>query len=269
MTIRLEGKRPDEARTYRHDWSPWLGVDTISTSDFDSDDVTIDFDSNDTTSVTFSISGGTTGTRARITNTITTAAGDEETEVFTLLISDADEPLTTDEAKAHLRVTDDSEDALIYSYIQAARQWVENYTGHILVQRTVVDAFSAWGNFLTLRNQPITVGDPTPTLTVDYIDSDGNEVEYTGRVIRDQRYPWMVFPANGSTFPTLGTNGTITVTYTAGYTEGSVPQPLVQAMLLLIGHWFSMRSSVSEVPLQEAPLAVTSLCRPFRGAVLA
>lgn len=177
------------------------------------------------------------------------------------------EPLSTAEAKAHLRVTDTSEDSLIASYIVAAREWIENYTGFILVQREVTDSFAAWGNFLTLRNQPITVGDPTPALTVTYIDTDGNEVEYTGRVIRDQRYPWMIYPA--STFPTLGTNGTITVTYTAGYASASdVPQALKQAMLLLIGHWFSMRSAIGENPLQEAPLAVTSLCRPFRGAVL-
>ncbi len=180
------------------------------------------------------------------------------------------EPLTTAEAKAHLRVTDSSEDSLIASYIVAAREWIENYTGFILINGEVVDAFAAWGSFLTLRHQPITFNEMTDPITVTYIDINGDEVEYADKVIRDQRYPWQIWPASGSVFPTLGTNGTITVTYTAGYASAAdVPQALKQAMLLLIGHWFSMRSAVGEVVLMEPPFAVTSLCRPFRGAVLA
>lgn len=180
------------------------------------------------------------------------------------------EPLTLAEAKAHLRKTDTSEDTLITSYILAAREWIENYTGFILVQREVTDAYSEWGDYLTLRHQPITVGDPTPTLTVEYIDVDGNEIEYEGRVIRDQRYPWMIYPEIGGEFPELGTNGTITVTYTAGYANAAaVPQALKQAMLLLIGNWYSQRNANSADQMEETPFAVTSLCRPFRGAVLA
>lgn len=180
------------------------------------------------------------------------------------------EPLTTAEAKAHLRVTDTSEDTLIGTYIVAAREWVENYTGHILVQREVVDGFSAWGPYLTLRHQPITVGDPTPTLTVAYINADGDETAFEDFVLRDQRYPWTIWPVHGSEFPELGENPTITVTYTAGYASaGAVPQALRQAMLLLIGAWHQQRGANSGDEMFETPFAVTSLCRPFRGAVLA
>ena len=51
------------------------------------------------------------------------------------------EPVSVDTAKLHLRVTDTSEDTLIGGYITAAREWVENYTGQILVQREVVQPF--------------------------------------------------------------------------------------------------------------------------------
>ena len=40
---------------------------------------------------------------------------------------------------------------------------------NLLLLRT--DAFAAWGDFLTLRYRPITVDDPTPTLTVTYHDA--------------------------------------------------------------------------------------------------
>ena len=171
--------------------------------------------------------------------------------------------------KEHLRKTTTDEDSAIGAYLAAAIAYVEKYTGHILAQREVTDAFPAWGSYLTLRHQPITVGDPTPALTVSYLDSEGNEVEFTGRVVRDQTYPWTIYPPFGSPFPTLADNGTITVTYTAGYATGEVPDDLNAAVLLLCGHWYSNRAAVAEGQFQELPLAVVSLCRPFRGAVMA
>lgn len=177
--------------------------------------------------------------------------------------------VTLTNCKEHVRRTDTAEDTVITAYRAAAIQWVENYTGHLLTQREVVDAFHEWGEYLTLRHQPITVGDPTPTLTVEYIDEEGAEAEYEAYDLRDEIYPWIIQPPFGDEFPTLGVNGNVTVTYTAGYEAGEVPDALNQAVLLLVGHWYSMRSAVGEGSFMEPPLAVTSLCRPYRGAVLA
>jgi uncharacterized phiE125 gp8 family phage protein len=176
------------------------------------------------------------------------------------------EPLTTAEAKSQLRVTSDHEDDLIDSYVVAAREWCEDYTGHILVQREVTDAFPAWGDYLTLRHQPITVDDPTPALTVSYLDTEGDEIEYASRVIRDQRYPWTIYPPNGDTFPELGVNGTITVTYTAGYASAAdVPEKFRQAIRVLISSMHESRGAISE----ETERTARFLLRSYRGAVLA
>lgn len=177
--------------------------------------------------------------------------------------------VTLANVKEHLRVTTTNEDTVIGAYRAAAIAYVEKYTGHVLVQREVTDAFAAWGDYLTLRHQPITVDDPTPTLTVTYLDTEGDEIEYESRVIRDQTYPWTIYPPYGDDFPTLADNGTITVTYTAGYAAGQVPDELNAAVLLLCGHWHANRAAVDEGSFQELPLAVVSLCRPFRGAVMA
>ena len=122
------------------------------------------------------------------------------------------EPLTTAELKAHLRKTTTDEDTLIATYGVAAREWCEEYTGHILNQREVTDSFSAWGDYLTLRYQPITVDDPTPTLTVEYTDDEGDFIEYAERVVRDFKYPWTVHSPYGFSFPSLGGPATIKVT---------------------------------------------------------
>lgn len=48
------------------------------------------------------------------------------------------EPITLAEMKLHLRTfaTDTSEDAMISGLIQGAREWVEDYTGRVLVDQT-------------------------------------------------------------------------------------------------------------------------------------
>lgn len=177
--------------------------------------------------------------------------------------------VTSTVAKLHLRVTTTDEDTIIAAYLSAAIAWVETYTGHILAQREVEDTFGEWGEYLTLYHQPITVGDPTPTLVVEYTDDEGDFIEYEARVIRDFKYPWTIHPPYGFSFPSLGGPATIKVTYTAGYDAGEVPVALNQAILLLIGHWFMNRSGLQEESLQEAPLAVKSLCAPYRGLVMA
>lgn len=176
------------------------------------------------------------------------------------------EPLSTAELKAQLRKTTTDEDALIASYGVAAREWCEEYTNHILVAREVTDAFSAWGDYLTLLHQPITIGDPTPALTVTYEDSEGDETEYELGVIRDQKYPWTIYPPFGQAFPALADNGTISVTYTAGYANAAaVPEKFKWAIKLLVTSMFENRGTITE----ETEEAVRFILRSYRGAVLA
>jgi hypothetical protein len=140
MTVRLEPKRATEVRNYKHDWSAFLGEDTIASQTTTSGDVTISgavrADAN--TSVQWNVSGGTDGTIAKITQTIVTAAGLTETEVFSLDIS-AGEPVSLGEVKAYLRVLSSDEDAKIEAMIPRARRWVEDYTGLALIQRSFTE----------------------------------------------------------------------------------------------------------------------------------
>lgn len=173
--------------------------------------------------------------------------------------------VTLTAAKAHVRRTDSAEDTIIGTYLAAAIQWVENYTGHALAGSEVVDAFHEWGEFLTLRHQPIAA---SPAPVVVYINTDGDPTELEDFVLRDELYPWKIYPV--TEFPAISSEGgNITVTYTAGYAADEIPNALNMAILLIVGHWYSQRSAVGEGSFEEVPLAVTSLCRPYRGAVVA
>jgi uncharacterized phiE125 gp8 family phage protein len=173
------------------------------------------------------------------------------------------EPVSLETAKAHLRVTTTSEDTLIGIYIKAARQWVEQYTGHILSPRTFVQAYSAWGDYITLYYRPVTT-----VTTITYDSADEDQADFTDYEYSLGQHPMRIYPV--SSFPTLRTNGYITVTYTAGYASAAeVPDALIQAILLMIGHFYTGRVAVGTETWNEIPLGVRSLCNFYRIPVIA
>lgn len=174
------------------------------------------------------------------------------------------EPIDRDEAKRHCRVLHDDENDLIDGLIVAAREWVENFTGHILVQREVTQQLSCFRH-PRLFAWPIA---DDATVTATYVDSDGATQPITGaRLIFGNGWAELA-TAFGSTWPT--SYGPATVTVEAGYaTADDVPQSMKQAILLLVGHWFANRESVSDKAMTEVPMAVDALCRPYRMVLIA
>lgn len=174
------------------------------------------------------------------------------------------EPVTLAEARAHCRVLSTDEDTLITALIVAAREWVENFTGHILVQREVKQRISCFRH-PRLFAWPIADG---ATVTATYVDSDGATQPITGaRLIFGNGWAELA-TAFGSTWPT--SYGPSTVTVEAGYaTADDVPQSMKQAILLLVGHWFANRESVSDKAMTEVPFAVEALCQPYRMVLIA
>lgn len=172
------------------------------------------------------------------------------------------EPITPDEAKLHLRVLHDDEDSLITGLIIAAREWVEHFTGHILVRRDVTQRVK-WSD-PRLFAWPIATD---ATLTVTYLDSAGTEQALAdARLIFGNSYA-QIAPAFGSNWPVAYSPATVTVE--AGYaTPEEVPQSLKQAMLLLVGHYYVNRQAVSDKATTEVPMAVEALCRPYRAVLV-
>lgn len=170
------------------------------------------------------------------------------------------EPLSVADAKAHLRVIDNTtEDSLIGTYISAARRWVEDYTGHILMARDIDVQFSAWGDYLPIWLQPVSeIG------AINYTDADGEDAEFSAYGYAAGQYPLKLYPTD--VFPELGTNGTITVPVTAGYASPSdIPEPLMQAIKVLLTAMFKNRGGGWE----EAEPAAKMLCRLYRMPAVA
>ena len=79
-------KSDTDVLDYTHRAEEFLNGDTIATSTWESDGVTIDSDTNDTTNATAIISGGVEGGRYFVKNTITTTAGLTKQAFFVLRI---------------------------------------------------------------------------------------------------------------------------------------------------------------------------------------
>ncbi len=179
------------------------------------------------------------------------------------------EPVTKAQAKIHLRVEHSADDDLIDALIKGARQRLEEETGRAWVTQT-------WQ--LTFISAPTTslVRLPRPPLisvtSVTYVDTEGDTQTLSASEYQviSQVTPGIIFlhlPSGAPAGPSDGTIGLWTVTYTAGWgvSAATVPQPLVQALLLLVGHLYENREAVvvgsNAIKL---PMAVDWLVMPFR-----
>ncbi|MCR4301083.1 MAG: head-tail connector protein [Sulfuricaulis sp.] len=166
----------------------------------------------------------------------------------------AQEPIARAEAKLHLRETDSGQDARIDGLIVAARQWTEEYLRRVLIERTLdlsLDAF------------PVEFSVPRPPLisvtSITYMDTDGatQVLATSGYRVDAVSEPGRITPAYGESWPSIRpVTNAVVLRFKAGYgtAAASVPEPIRQAMLLLIGEMYERReqgiigSNVGTIP---------------------
>jgi uncharacterized phiE125 gp8 family phage protein len=153
------------------------------------------------------------------------------------------EPMTLAQAKAHLRVDDDSQDALIGDHIKTARAHIERLTGLRLYTQTLTLRCSEWADLAHLPVAPI------QSLTVTYTDTAGATQTLSAAVYEDRLYglePGLALKFNQA-WPDIRLGSLITVVAVAGFGNADAQEPaILQAMRLLIGDFFSFRETASE-----------------------
>jgi uncharacterized phiE125 gp8 family phage protein len=176
------------------------------------------------------------------------------------------EPIALAEAKAHLRVDEDHEDALIAQLIVAARMFVERTLGLALLTQ-------GWAYFLDAWPRSSCVALPiAPVRSVDAVtlhEATGGSTEidaeaYAADILSQPAR--IVF--KGAAPPVLPRelNG-FEIAFTAGYGDEAedVPPPIRHAITLLVAHWFERREPVVlGAAAQEVPATVAGLLLPYR-----
>src|SRR5688572_5645345 len=89
---------------------------------------------------------------------------------LTLVTPPVEEPVELDQAKLHLRETEDAEDELIEGLVLAARQHVETDTARALITQTWDLTVDSLGCQIELPKPPV-----QSVTSVKYLDSEGVE----------------------------------------------------------------------------------------------
>lgn len=184
---------------------------------------------------------------------------------LTLIAGPLMEPVTLAQAKAHLRVDTMEEDILISSLILTSRLHIEAALGLALITQTWQLTLNDWpkGNAIPLPLHPVSA-----VVAVRTIDAGGTVTTLApSAAILDQGPPARVVNTS-QLWPSVpaAANG-IAVTFTAGFGPAAedVPQPVRQALLLLVAHWYEHRDPVEIGEPQTAiPKAVSDLLMPYR-----
>lgn len=183
---------------------------------------------------------------------------------FSLKTPPTFEPVSFEQAKEHFRKTDNEEDALIASYLSAARQWVEAETGRALCTQTWQLSIDRFVKDLWLPRAA-----PLQSLTfVKYYDADNvlqtwNASNYTTPAFEEPAR--LRTAANVSVPSVYDREDAVQVEYVVGYAAGACPEGLQLAVMTLAAHFHENREAVLVGSIsKEYEFAVTALCDPYR-----
>lgn len=178
------------------------------------------------------------------------------------------EPISVTGVKDHSRISITADDALLATYITAARQYVETRLSTALITQTWIlyrDYFP--GSEFRLPRAPL-----QSVTSIKYTDEDGTESTYdsSNYQVDAVSKPGRVALASSASWPsvTLREMNGFYVTYVAGYGSGpsNVPGPIKQALFLLVADMYEFReNSIVEqgVTIEQLPFGIRSLLSSY------
>ena len=197
------------------------------------------------------------------------------------------EPVSLGDAKLHLRLDYNDDDALVTALIMAAREHVERYTSRAFITQTFDFYRDQFPGTKPYPSTPI-IEIPRPPLqsitSLKFTDTAGtihtwtasgtdllNEQGAVNAHIDTINEPGRIVLAYSQIWPNqvLKTALAIRIRCVAGYGDDTaVPQAAVAAMKLLIGNWYQNREAVTSGTLLEAlplPFGVDALLAPLKN----
>lgn len=168
--------------------------------------------------------------------------------------------IALDTVKEHLRVDHADDDTLIQAYIDAACSHIDG--PHGILNRAI------WPQTLELRQNVfgcparLPYGPVSEIVSIKYVDQSGTE--QTADAGLYYQAGDVIHLASGASWPSLrGDAEGVRIRYDAGFEV--VPNAIVQAVMLLIGHWYANRETVTVGQSGvELPMASQALLSPYR-----
>lgn len=152
-----------------------------------------------------------------------------------------------------------AEDALLASFITAARQKAENITRRSLVSQTwrlVLDDFPAWEIELP-RAAPLSTVSSAVTITFveDTTAGASTTVGSTVYTIDRDSILARVYPSYDNDWPTnyRDQEGAVTVSYITGYTSASIPVAISNWIKMVASDLYENRQSITDAQTYRIP----------------
>jgi uncharacterized phiE125 gp8 family phage protein len=161
-------------------------------------------------------------------------------------------PVSVVELKAQARIDMDDEDSVLASYLHAAVELAEEYTGLALLTQTWEQRFSRFGAEMKLYRRPVQmVGSPSlPAVTIQYLNGEDAlqtlpDIMFTVSGVGSDKVPAIVRP--GQAWPVTQTHAeAVRITYTAGFGDlpSAVPPLIRHAIYMAAATWCDYRADV-------------------------
>lgn len=185
--------------------------------------------------------------------------------IYAIATEPASEPVTLAEAKAHLRLEHDLDDAYIGTLIKAAREHAEKVCRRGFVSQTWTLTRSS---FPAGEALPLARGTLASVESVEYVDASGTtQTMSTDDYDADTKsVPGRVVLRYGKSWPSARYQwNAVTVTFVVGTDAASVPAPVKHALLLLVSQMYEHRTpEITGTIVSAVSFAVDALLDPFR-----
>ena len=157
-----------------------------------------------------------------------------------------------------------AEDSLLETFLRAAIAAVKAWTGKVLLERDFSWSLMAWrdGRAQVLPVAP--VSEIVEMRLIDCLDWEVVVDTATYRLQQDLHRPLLM--SRGARLPTIPTQGSVRISFTAGFGPAwkDVPADLAQAVMLLAAYYYEYRHEM-RVGSAVMPYGVSSLVDRWRN----
>lgn len=174
------------------------------------------------------------------------------------------EPITTQEAKDHLRVAHDDDDIEIGVMVRTATTIAEALTGMRLCSQTVDIIADNWEALADPNNREIlrlSVAPVTSVSSVKYYDGDDADTTMSSTLYWTDTNSVPARIQVKSSWPSTNERiGNIRIRCVVGYSsKNAVPPHFKSAIKLIVGHLYENREQVTDLNLRELPMGIYDL----------
>jgi len=182
---------------------------------------------------------------------------------FNITSEPAKEPVTKNEVKDQLGISDNAQDLVIERRITKARLWIEDYCERSLINQTIEFRFDNFQEIIRVPRPNI-----VSVTSIKYIDGDGTETTIdSGEYVADT-FDHVIRNAYGYTWPTPRCEkNACRIVYVAGYgtSQDDVPDAIKDELINIVGHWINYQAQQQNGQfITQVPTAIRRILDNYR-----